>query len=138
MKAYLDRPWGAYFQSRPWPLSHERILEAVAAQAGSIGKPSANALGIGVGALRRLIEETGLESKVNALRKKFRRVSGNQYLRSRLTSLPWMRTLSGPKMRVSYAGFAASSAIDAPRLRRRLSVASSSSIRATTMSPVSA
>jgi len=73
MKAYLDRPWGANFQSLPWPLSHERILEAVEAQAGSIGKPSANAVGFGVGALRRLIEEMGLESKINALRKKFRR-----------------------------------------------------------------
>src|ERR1700733_15233909 len=49
-----------------------------------------------------------------------------------------MRTRFGGRMRTSYAVLAGSSAIEAPRRRKRLSVASSSSIKATTMSPVSA
>jgi ComEC/Rec2-related protein len=61
-----------------------------------------------------------------------------QYRRNIPTSLPWMRTRCGGRMRTSYEVLAGSSAIEAPRRRKRFSVASSSSIRATTISPVSA
>lgn len=73
MRIYLDRDWRGNFESIPWPLSPERILAATEANTGSIGEPTANALGVSVGGLRKLIEDMGLDLKVNALRKPFRR-----------------------------------------------------------------
>lgn len=49
------------------------ILNAVERHKGSIGKPTANALGMQVGELRRAIEWWSIQDQVNALRKHFRR-----------------------------------------------------------------
>lgn len=73
LRSYPGKKWGEFFRSTPWTTSQERILEAVEKQAGSIGAPSANALGLSRGQLRRMIEERGLEREINALRKKFHR-----------------------------------------------------------------
>ncbi|PPD44628.1 MAG: hypothetical protein CTY15_06700 [Methylocystis sp.] len=73
MAGYLRQKWSDNFKFTPWPMPQTRILSAIEAHAGSISKPTANALGVGVGELRQLIETMGLEQKVNALRKRFRR-----------------------------------------------------------------
>ncbi len=54
-----------------------------------------------------------------------RGAGSNQYRRMSPTSLPWMRTRLGGRMRTSCELLAGSSAIEAPRRRKRFSVASS-------------
>jgi hypothetical protein len=54
-------------------ISGRKILEAVERHKGSIGKPTANALGIQVGKLRTLITEMFLYGAVNKIRKKYGR-----------------------------------------------------------------
>jgi hypothetical protein len=71
MRLYLCQSWSGNFKFAPWPMPEERILSAIEAHAGSIGAPTANALGVGVGELRQIIEAMGLDQKVNALRKRF-------------------------------------------------------------------
>ncbi len=73
MALYSDRSWSANFQSAPWKVSRERILETIAGNAGSIGKPSASFLGLKTGQLRTLIEQMMLDRDVNAIRKRFKR-----------------------------------------------------------------
>lgn len=70
MRLYVDRPWRSLFDNGPEPPSRERILEVIEGNAGSIGKPSAERLGLKTGMLRILIENTGLERQVNAIRKR--------------------------------------------------------------------
>lgn len=55
------------------PVSPEDILKTVARNNGSISKPTAQALGVQVGELRKWIEWLGLGDQVNALRKRHKR-----------------------------------------------------------------
>jgi hypothetical protein len=73
MAAYVGQSWRARFSGEPWPIAPARILAAVEHAAGSIGQPTASALGLGVGELRALIERIGLGQQVNAIRKRYRR-----------------------------------------------------------------
>jgi hypothetical protein len=69
----VRRNWQALFSGEPLALRSEDVLAAVEKHAGSIAKPTANALGLPVGALRRLIEQMGLDARVNAIRKRYKR-----------------------------------------------------------------
>ena len=51
---YNDRSWRESFADIDWEISHERIVNAVEQNDGSIGKPTANSLGLQVGQLRKL------------------------------------------------------------------------------------
>lgn len=81
MALYADRSWTANFrdgpQGSPWEVSRQRILDTIAGNAGSIGKPSATALGLKTGRLRTLIEQMMLDREVNAIRKRFKRRPAN-------------------------------------------------------------
>jgi hypothetical protein len=70
---YLDRSWQSNFGFEPFEISERALLSQIEKSSGSISKPTANALGLKVGALRTLIEEMGLQSRVNEIRKKFKR-----------------------------------------------------------------
>ncbi len=72
MALYAGRSWAEVFQDADIP-SDKQILAAVKANAGSIGRPTANRLGTKPGALRKLIENWDLQDEVNALRKHFGR-----------------------------------------------------------------
>lgn len=67
MALYLDG--GDRFDTYHWEVTHEQILAVVEKRSGSVGKPSANALGLQVGRLRTLIEQMSLADEVNAIRK---------------------------------------------------------------------
>ncbi|RVT84387.1 hypothetical protein DXV76_11925 [Rhodobacteraceae bacterium CCMM004] len=69
MAGYADRRWSDAFGGA-WEVSPERVLAAVERNAGSIAKPTAQALGMQVGHLRTLIEAMGIDDRVNALRKR--------------------------------------------------------------------
>jgi hypothetical protein len=73
MALYVGRSWRQNFSGEPWELKADHILAAVEQHSGSISKPTATALGVPVGKLRILIEQMGLENRVNAIRKKFKR-----------------------------------------------------------------
>lgn len=73
MELHANQSWRAHFTSAPLALSEDAVLDAIAKASGSISKPTANALGVSVGALRILIEQMGLTDEVNALRKRFKR-----------------------------------------------------------------
>lgn len=73
MELYLGRSWRSRFEFEPFDISPELLLAQVEKASGSIGKPTANALGLKVGALRILIEQLGLQSRVNETRKKYKR-----------------------------------------------------------------
>jgi len=73
MALFVDRSWADNFGSEPWKIPQKKILRVIEANKGSISKPSAQALGLKVGALRVLIEQMGLDDKVNAIRKHYRR-----------------------------------------------------------------
>lgn len=73
MALYLERSWADNFDFEPWQFSHEIVLEAIEANKGSISKPSAETLGLKVGQLRTLIEQMGLDRRVNTIRKRFKR-----------------------------------------------------------------
>lgn len=73
MALYLDRSWRSNFQFEAFDISHTDILAAIESTAGSIGKPTANKLGLKVGTLRKLIEEMSLGREVNDIRKKYKR-----------------------------------------------------------------
>lgn len=73
MSVYVGHHWSLNFNGGAWPVAPERILRVIERNAGSISKPSADELGLSVGRLRRLIEEIGLEMRVNAIRKRFNR-----------------------------------------------------------------
>lgn len=73
MTLYLDRSWQENFDFDPWEATPEKILQTVETHKGSISKPTANALGMKVGQLRRLIEQMMLADDVNAIRKRFKR-----------------------------------------------------------------
>lgn len=68
MALYVGRRWSENFCPGGGP-TPERIVAEVARHAGSIGKPTADALGMKVGVLRRAIEWFDLQEEVNALRK---------------------------------------------------------------------
>ncbi len=73
MAPFVERSWAKNFDSEPWQIPQDRILEVIEANGGSISKPSAAALGLKVGALRTLIEQMGLDDQVNTIRKRFKR-----------------------------------------------------------------
>ena len=73
MALYAGRSWRGNFIGEPWALKPDRLLAEIERHAGSISKPTANAAGLSVGALRILIEQMGLEGRVNAIRKRFKR-----------------------------------------------------------------
>lgn len=73
MAQYVGRRWSQNFKGGAWPIEPQRILEVIERNAGSISKPSAEMLGVSVGKLRHLIEEIGIEMRVNAIRKRFSR-----------------------------------------------------------------
>lgn len=73
MELYVDRSWQSNFHFEPIEVDQESILKIVEANSGSISKPTANALGVKVGALRRLIEQMDLQREINAIRKKYKR-----------------------------------------------------------------
>lgn len=73
MARYVDKSWQDNFACEPWAVDRDRLLKVIEKNKGSISKPSANAVGLSVGALRILIEQMGLEDEVNALRKHFKR-----------------------------------------------------------------
>lgn len=77
MALYVGRSWRANFSAEPWPLSPKKVLETIEANQGSVSKPSADGLGLKVGQLRILIEQMGLENRVNAIRKRFKRRPAN-------------------------------------------------------------
>lgn len=70
---YADRSWQDNFECLPWEVDRDRILKVIEKNAGSISKPSADALGLSVARLRILIEQMGLETQVNNLRKRYKR-----------------------------------------------------------------
>lgn len=73
MAIYAGRSWAAQFRAKADFIAPARVLEVIDANAGSIGLPSARALGLAVGALRLLIEQYDLTDAVNAIRKRYRR-----------------------------------------------------------------
>ncbi|NNE24488.1 MAG: hypothetical protein HKN11_17950 [Rhizobiales bacterium] len=73
MSLYENRSWGANFSFDPWDVSRDKILATVEKKRGSIGKPTAQALGLQTGKLRILIEQMGLDSEVNDIRKRHKR-----------------------------------------------------------------
>ena len=73
MQLYIGRSWRKRFSSEPWPIASRRIVNAIERNAGSIAKPSADALKLKVSALRIMMEQMGLEDEVNAIRKRFNR-----------------------------------------------------------------
>lgn len=72
MVPYTKRSWSAIFNAEGG-LTPERVLQVVERNKGSIGKPTAQALGLQVGHLRREIEWFGIGDEVNALRKTYKR-----------------------------------------------------------------
>ena len=73
MKTYVGRKWSHNFESDVRQLGPQHVLQVIEANAGSISKPAAQALGLQVGHLRILIERMGLDREVNQIRKRFRR-----------------------------------------------------------------
>lgn len=73
MRLYEGRSWRQHFASSDCEISEARLLLAIERNCGSIGRPSALRLCMQVGKLRTLIINMGLGSKVNAIRKQFRR-----------------------------------------------------------------
>lgn len=73
MRLFIDRSWAQNFDSEPWQIPRDKVLRVIETNSGSISKPSADALGLRVGALRTLIEQMGLDRQVNAIRKQFKR-----------------------------------------------------------------
>ncbi len=73
MALYLDRSWQANFDFGDWEVSQDKLLATVEAHSGSIGKPTAQALGLQVGKLRTLIEQMSLQHEVNVIRKRYKR-----------------------------------------------------------------
>ncbi|MCB1520989.1 MAG: hypothetical protein KDJ37_10500 [Hyphomicrobiaceae bacterium] len=77
LRRYVGRSWAGVFEGDPWRVPRERIVREVERHHGSIGQPTADALGIKVGELRVLIEQMGLDRQVNELRKRFKRRPAN-------------------------------------------------------------
>lgn len=73
MEIYVDRSWHSNFHFEPLDIDPDVILKTVEQNFGSISKPTANALGVKVGALRTLIEQMDLQGEVNSIRKKYKR-----------------------------------------------------------------
>ncbi|MGE4126607.1 MAG: hypothetical protein AB7E80_00410 [Hyphomicrobiaceae bacterium] len=73
MAAFDGRSWAANFQDWNPVIGPARILAAVEKHAGSIGTATSASLGVSAGRLRVLIDQLGLEDRVNALRKRFKR-----------------------------------------------------------------
>jgi len=73
MVSYAGRRWSANFTDDRGAITPERVLAVIEREAGSIGAPSANALGVKVGMLRRVIEQLDIECEVNAIRKRYKR-----------------------------------------------------------------
>ncbi|MEM8795339.1 MAG: hypothetical protein AAGE61_07215 [Pseudomonadota bacterium] len=73
MALYLERSWRANFEFEEFAVGPDALLAAIDKASGSISKPTANALGLKVGALRILIEQMGLDREVNQIRKKYKR-----------------------------------------------------------------
>jgi len=72
LKKYEGCNWSDNFGGASG-ISPKTVLKSVLSNAGSIGKATANMLGLKVGALRRLIINMGLAEQVNEIRKKHKR-----------------------------------------------------------------
>lgn len=73
MRRYDGQSWASHFGDASAEPTPEKVLKAVERHAGSISKPTAQALGMQVGHLRRFIEWFDLGDEVNRLRKRFKR-----------------------------------------------------------------
>lgn len=73
VQPYSERSWRDIFSGGEWELTPDSILDAVEKHQGSIGRPTAERLGTQVGALRKVIINMGLEDRVNAIRRHYRR-----------------------------------------------------------------
>ena len=71
--AKLFQGGGLFERSELVPVTPKEVLAAVEKHNGSISKPTAQALGLQVGDLRKWIEFLGLADQVNALRKRNKR-----------------------------------------------------------------
>lgn len=70
---YATRSWKVHFTDADQDISTERVVTAVTNNKGSIGRPTAQQLGLPVGKLRLLIVNMGLAEQVNEIRKRYRR-----------------------------------------------------------------
>lgn len=77
MELYLNRNWQSDFHLEPFEIDQKVVLDMIDKNSGSISKPTANALGLKVGAFRNLVEQMGLQADVNTIRKKYRRRPAN-------------------------------------------------------------
>lgn len=71
LRPFAQRSWGDLFSGSPIDLSE--VLRTVERMRGSIGKPTAERLGMTRGELRKLIEQVDLVDDVNRIRKHFKR-----------------------------------------------------------------
>lgn len=73
LEIYESKNWSDNFSDLDWEVDEKHILNVIEHNKGSIGKPSANKLGLSVGKLRTLITNMGLDNSVNSIRKKYKR-----------------------------------------------------------------
>ncbi|WP_127112654.1 hypothetical protein [Shimia sediminis] len=73
MRRYAGQSWAAHFGDEGAAPTPQAVLKAVERHHGSISKPTAQALGMQVGHLRRFIEWFELADEVNVLRKRHKR-----------------------------------------------------------------
>jgi hypothetical protein len=73
MAPYVECSWREHWSNEAWPIDPDRILKTIERNKGSIGRPTASALGIKVGELRKLIINTGIDLQTNKIRKKYKR-----------------------------------------------------------------
>lgn len=73
MALYTNKPWSRNFATAGNDLTPSRVLRGIEQNAGSISAPTAQSLGVKIGALRLLIEQLDLTVEVNAIRKRFKR-----------------------------------------------------------------
>ncbi|GAJ02607.1 unnamed protein product, partial [marine sediment metagenome] len=73
MALYVGRSWRDNWSDDGWAINPDTILKTIERKKGSIGKPAADALGIKVGELRKLIVNTGIDYQANKIRKKYKR-----------------------------------------------------------------
>lgn len=69
---YENRKWADNFSGQ-WDIAPDKLIQVIHSNKGSIGKPTAQKLGVKVGELRHLIINMDLANKVNDIRKKYKR-----------------------------------------------------------------
>ncbi len=73
MRPFEKQSWAEHFGGVDTAPTSQAVLKAIQRHSGAISKPTAQALGMQVGHLRRFIEWFELGDEVNALRKRYRR-----------------------------------------------------------------